>query len=93
LNAIITWNANTETDLAGYKLYKAIDTQTPVVIATIQKGTQTYTDTLADGEYTVTYTLSAIDKTGHESLKNPSVWKVIDTNPPLAPTGLDLVLQ
>jgi fibronectin type 3 domain-containing protein len=85
--AILTWTPNTEADLASYKVYR-----NGTVIATVPKGTATYQDTLTvDGDYT--YALTAVDTAGNESLKSVSVTKTVNTNPPVAPVGLTVVLS
>lgn len=101
---VLTWNANTETDLAGYRVYRSLDaaacanTSTPLPggpIANLGKVT-TYTDTtvtILAG--TVCYELSAFDTqvSGNESGRGNRVTKVIINLPPLAPSGLSVATQ
>lgn len=83
----LSWNANTESDLSVYKVYR-----NGAVIATVPKGTITYRDTLlSDGVFV--YDLTAVDMIGNESPHSSTVSKTVDTNPPQAPTGLTAVLS
>jgi chitodextrinase len=85
--AVLTWTANTEVDLASYRVYR-----NGARIATVLKGVTTYSDSLAvDGDYT--YDLTAVDTAGNESAHSITVTKTVNTNPPQAPTGLAVVLQ
>lgn len=90
--AVLTWNANTESDLAGYKIYRVMGSGPLTLLTTIGKVT-TYTDTLPDVDGDVTYAVSAYDTSGNESPLSVSVTKVLNTNPPQAPTGLVVVIQ
>lgn len=88
----LTWNANTESDLAGYKLYQStISGQYGAPAATLGKVT-THTLTLPQIEVDATYyfTLTAYDLAGNESGKSAEVRKLIAgipaPTPPLLPT-------
>jgi hypothetical protein len=83
--AILDWTANTEADLAGYKVYQSTTSGvygTPV--ATLGK-VITYTANLPIIETARTYfwTITAYDIAGNESLKSVQVTKTIP--------GVDLV--
>ena len=92
-NAVLTWNANTETDLAGYKVYRGLDNATPTFLVSVGKVT-TYTDSsLPSTNSSVTYRLTAFDNAGNESPLSVAVTKVYDANPPQAPSGLAVVVQ
>jgi hypothetical protein len=90
--ANLKWNANTEADLAGYKLYRSTNKGASSLIASPAKGATTYIDELPVMDGTVEYALSAIDTTGNESERTIPVEVVINSNPPMTPTGLTVVL-
>jgi len=75
-SATLTWNANTETDLAGYKVY--FGTQSGVYGAPVTLGKVTsYTVTnLAKGN-TYFFTVTAVDNAGNESKPAPELSKSI----------------
>ena len=68
LNLKATWTANTETDMASYKLYRTDGTRT--LIGTIAHPTTSYnfSVTVTDNSSgTLTYVLTAVDTAGNES--------------------------
>jgi len=82
----LAWDANTETDLAGYKLYQSTVGPTGpfTYVKTIVKGTlATATADLPDGTYW--WVLTAYDNSGNESGYSNVVTRTIDTVAPAAP--------
>jgi hypothetical protein len=77
--AALSWNANTELDLAGYKVYQATASGgyplTP--IATLPKTVLTYTAMGLQMGTTYYFTLTAYDLAGNESPKSNEVSKSI----------------
>jgi fibronectin type 3 domain-containing protein len=93
-SAILTWNANTELDLASYRIYRKVGAAPFTLLATVPKPATTYTDSslpLIDGD--ITYDLTAVDTTGNESAHSVSVTKTVNLVPPVAPTGLVVVIS
>ena len=65
----LTWNANTESDLGGYRVYRSLSPGGPYVSlnpATLVTGT-TYLDEHLEGGHTYYYVVTAIDNGQHES--------------------------
>lgn len=93
-NVSFRWDANTETDLAGYRLYQ---TETSGVyiygdgnqVATIPAGTEEVTlADVTDGQHY--WVLTAYDMSGNESGRSNEVSTIIDSVPPAPPGGLSI---
>jgi fibronectin type 3 domain-containing protein len=89
----LTWTANTETDLAGYKLYRGLGASAPTFLAAFPKTATSGSDaTVPNTSQTVTYNLTAVDNAGNESAHSAVATVTVDATPPQAPTGLTAVL-
>ncbi|MEO5956720.1 MAG: fibronectin type III domain-containing protein, partial [Nitrospiraceae bacterium] len=77
--ATLSWNANTEPDLAGYKVYQKTSLTgaytSPII--TIPKGTTTYTVTGLTAPTTYYFVIKAYDTAGNESPFSPEVSKSV----------------
>lgn len=92
--ATLTWNPNTEPDLANYKIYRKVGSAVSAVLATVPKGTTTFVDDplpAVDGD--ITYDLTAVDTSGNESAHSVAVTKTVNLVPPAAPSGLVVVIS
>lgn len=85
------WDANTEADLAGYRLYQKnniIDPYPPTPLLDIPAGTTTASIVVADGTYF--WVLTAYDMSGNESPYSNEVTSSPDA-PPDAPGNFRIV--
>lgn len=92
----ISWNANTEADLAGYKLYYGIASGNYTSSIDVKNVTQ-YSVTVNPTVTTTYYVaVTAYDTSGNESVKSDEASvtvTVADTTPPAKPTGLKALIQ
>lgn len=83
----LKWDANTEADLAGYRLYQKRDSATPpfVKVQEIPKGSTTASVTGLDSSHSYSFAVTAYNSAGIES-----AYSNIVTIPaaPIAPAGL-----
>lgn len=85
----LAWDANTETDLAGYKIYQGSAAGGPYTLTQTLGTVTTATVTVTtDGKFY--FVATAFDTAGNESGYSNEVSKTIDTFPPMAPTNLRL---
>ena len=87
--ALLEWTANTESDLAGYRVYRS--TSSPVVKGTPINGTlvpPSFTDSTVTAGTTYYYAVTAVDTSGNESALSNEV-SVVPLPPPPA-EALDL---
>ncbi len=81
----IMWDANTESDLAGYKVYRGTVSGTYSLVEDVGDTTN-YNDIVPDGDYY--WVVTAYDTSGNESLYSNEISKNVDTVSPLAPGTL-----
>ncbi|MEW5691845.1 MAG: fibronectin type III domain-containing protein [Candidatus Hydrogenedentota bacterium] len=95
----LSWNANTEPDLAGYYIYRKAPADTTLVKLNSTPWTQTtYSDTGLTNNSVYYYRISAVDNydTPNESGlcdTESGIPRSVDTAPPLPPTGLSTAKQ
>ena len=95
-NVTFAWDANTETDLAGYRLYQSSTPGTYTfgeseAVVTIPAGTETVQITVPDG--TLYFVLTAYDTDGNESGPSNEVTPGdLDTTPPVNPSGVRITV-
>lgn len=85
---LLTWTANTEADLAGYKIWRSISAGPLALLTSVGKVTSYTDNALPNVDTTLGYALSAIDTVGNESAKCPIVTTMVNANPPAVPVGL-----
>ena len=75
--AVLSWTANTDSDMASYKIYKSTTSgftpSSTTLLATVSHPTATYTATSLTNGTTYYFLLSAIDADGNEGLYSRQV--------------------
>lgn len=94
--AVLTWDANREADLAGYKVYYGTATRTYGPAIDVGKtGTPaapSHTITLPD-DGTYFFAVTAYDTAGNESGFSTEVSKTIDGTPPAPPSNFRVLIE
>ncbi len=91
--ATLTWTANSETDLAGYEVHRALGTAALTLLQTVGKVTTFVDGSVPNVSQNVSYALKAFDSAGNRSPLSATVIKTVDATPPQAPVGLTVVLS
>ncbi|MBC8213037.1 MAG: fibronectin type III domain-containing protein, partial [Candidatus Marinimicrobia bacterium] len=71
---VLTWTANTESDLASYKVYGGTTASPTTLLSTVIGTIVTYTHTSLTNGTTYYYRISAVDNAGNESEKTDDVY-------------------
>jgi len=94
LNLKATWTPNTETDMAGYNLYRTDGTRlklNPALIPHPPIFPYLFSVTVPDNSSgTITFVLTAVDTSGNESVDSIAANKTYDLIPPARPVGLNI---
>lgn len=99
-SALLTWTPNTDSDLAGYKVYRgngvcAIGPLQPLVVGGVAVSVlaplAAYTDsTVPTFDGSLCYEITAFDTAGNESLRSNRATKAVNLVPPVVPMGLTI---
>ena len=82
----LTWDANSDFDLAGYKIYRGISSDSLSLLSDVGTAT-TYLDTNVTNDSTYYYAVAAYDIDNNESIYSDIVF-AIPTIRPATPTGI-----
>lgn len=85
----LRWSANPESDLAGYRVYRALGDSTNLEMQWEGEMTS-LTESVAD-EGTYFYQVTAVDEADNESLPSQMVWLNVQAGPPLPPASGEAV--
>ena len=90
-NAIVSWQANNEADLAGYRVYHGTASRSYGTPKSVDKVTNCTIDGLDEGK-TYYFAVTSVDTSGNESGYSAEVNKIIPWNQPdPPPTSVNLV--
>ncbi|MDP6770407.1 MAG: right-handed parallel beta-helix repeat-containing protein, partial [Anaerolineales bacterium] len=70
---ILTWTANSESDLASYKVYGGTSASPTTLVSTVAAGTEIYTHSNLTNGTIYYYRISAVDNASNESIKTADV--------------------
>jgi len=94
INLKATWTPNTETDMAGYNLYRTDGTRlklNPALIPHSPVLPYLFSVTVPDNSSgTMTFVLTAVDTSGNESADSITASKSYDLIPPVKPISLSI---
>jgi fibronectin type 3 domain-containing protein len=87
--AVLSWDANSETDIAGYDVYRSTTNGTGFSKVNTSLVTLTgYTDVMLSGGTTYYYKIKAVDSLSQASAYSNQAYAIPTDYPPSAPTGL-----
>ncbi|KRF04875.1 hypothetical protein ASG89_21520 [Paenibacillus sp. Soil766] len=87
--AALSWTANSEADLAGYKVYVSLDAGITWSLAADAILTASYTATGLVNGTVYTFAVTAYDQTGHESSKSMPLTVQLSLQNPSTPAGFE----
>lgn len=96
LNLKATWTPNTETDMAGYNLYRTDGTRIKLNTTLIPHPTALYlftTNVPDNTDWTLTFVLTAVDTANNESLDSVTIPFLSNLKSPVAPVGGSVTKQ
>ena len=64
---VFSWTANSESDLASYKVYGGTSSNPTTLLSTVSAGTQTYTHSSLTNGTLYYYRITALDNAGNET--------------------------
>jgi hypothetical protein len=95
-----TWTPNTESDMAGYNLYRTDGTRTkinttliPFLTGTTRTAQYSFTVTVSGAAGTMTFVMTAVDTSNNESLDSNTASYSYDLGAPAAPRALSIGKQ
>ena len=83
---LVTWVANTDSDLAGYKVYYGTQSRTYGTVADVQKANSYQISNVQNGS-TYYVTVASYDNSGNESIRSTEVNAYIPVSVPVTDTA------